>query len=171
MPEGTNELTHVLIKKTMPYYPDGITRVEVVEGQVVEMSVKWVEIFEREGWGIVTSDPFTLEVEADDATATGEGAEPNSEGNESGDSEGSEGSEEPGGNDGASTGEGDDGSGSDDDGDGDGQEVPEEPQATPRAIELAEELSVDLSGVTGTGTEGLITIEDVRGAVASSPEG
>ena len=163
-----DELTHVLIKKTMPYYPDGITRVEVVEGQVVEMSVKWVEIFERENWGVVTSDSLTAiasEDEDDDATATGEGADASSEGDESGDSEGAESPEESGGSD--------DGNGSEDGGEGgsdDGEEEAEEPQASPKAIEIAEELTVDLSAVTGTGTDGLITAEDVRAAAESAPE-
>jgi len=41
-------------------------------------------------------------------------------------------------------------------------------RATPLVRKVAQELGVDLAGVTGTGPEGRITEEDVRGAVSSS---
>ena len=42
-------------------------------------------------------------------------------------------------------------------------------RATPLVRKVAQELGVDLSGVTGTGPQGRITEEDVRAAVSSGP--
>jgi pyruvate dehydrogenase E2 component (dihydrolipoamide acetyltransferase) len=44
-------------------------------------------------------------------------------------------------------------------------------RATPLVRKVAAELGVDLASVTGTGPQGRITEEDVRGAASSGPEG
>ena len=95
-------MPNVKINTTMNYYPDGTTLHHVEAGDVVEMSVKWAEIFEREGWGFIThKTPATGgQEDGDDDSSDGSGSDENGSSSDSDDDSGEEGSEDDGGDEG-----------------------------------------------------------------------
>lgn len=169
------ETVNVKIDRTMNYYPDGTTMTHVEAGDVVEMSVKWAETFEREGWGFITHKtpaPATGGQEdgddGPDKTESSDDPDDKSSVDTGAADLGEEGSKDGGGDEDSDSGSGE--GASSDEGDTD-EDDEDEPAASPKAVETAVELGVDLRSVVGTGTDGLITVDDVRGAVADADPG
>ncbi len=139
---------------------DGVNNVLLKAGEVVEVSVRCATVCVEEKFGKIVEAPGPPEEdEDDDETTAGEGDGSGDEGGESDDDSDGEGDES-----------GDSGPGNgDSEGDEDVDDEEEvEVNSTPRAIEVAEELSVDMKTVAGTGDDGQVTVEDVRNAARAA---